>query len=131
MPRTAPEAIQTFNAIDTNGLTDAKTYVYNDPDKTHLKAYGATLFAQLVAQELTDKGLFAGALNPSGIVLSSTISDFGTVYLSAASDKAISRHGLGLAPEAGTITAPDQFTVSASAAGPYSSSLQIPYTGGQ
>ena len=109
--------VQSFNAIGASGLTDAKTFVYNDSDNTHLKAYGATLFAQLAAEEMVSKGLFAGDLNPSGVILSSTDADFGSVYVNTQANKIFSMHGLGLTPDSGTITitAPDPFTVSASA----------------
>jgi lysophospholipase L1-like esterase len=125
--------VQSFNAIGPNGLTDAKTFVYNDPDNTHLKAYGATLFAQLAAQEMVSKGLLATDLNPSGIILSSTATNFGTLYINTPGDKIFSIHGLGLTPDSGTIAiaAPGQFTVSVSADGPFTSTLQVPYTGGQ
>jgi len=125
--------VQSFNAIGASGLTDAKTFVYNDADNTHLKAYGATLFAQLAAQEMVSKGLLVGDLNPSGIILSGTQADFGVVYVNTQADKIFSMHGLGLAPDSGTITitAPDPYVVSASAAGPFTAAVQIPYTGGQ
>jgi len=125
--------VQSFNAIGASGLTEAKTFVYNDSDNTHLKAYGATLFAQLAAQEMVGKGLFVGDLNPSGIIPSSASADFGAVYINTQGDKTFSLHGLGVTPDSGTITitAPDPFAVSGSAAGPFTSNIQIPYTGGQ
>jgi lysophospholipase L1-like esterase len=125
--------VESFNAIGPNGVTDAKTFVYNDADNTHLKAYGATLFAQLAAREMVSDGLFAGDLNPSGIILSSTAADFGSVYVNTSGDKTFSMHGLGLTPDSGTIAimAPDGFTVSGSADGPFTSTVQIPYAGGQ
>ena len=125
--------VQSFNAIGASGLTDAKTFVYNDSDNTHLKEYGATLFAQLAAREMVSSGLFVGDLDPSGVILSSTAADFGSVYVNTQANKTFSMHGLGLTPDSGTITiaAPDPFTVSVSPDGPFTSSLQIPYTGGQ
>ena len=125
--------VQSFNAIGASGLTEAKTFVYNDSDNTHLKAYGATLFAQLAAAEMVSKGLFVGDLDPSSVILSSTDADFGAVYVNTQGDKVFSMHGLGLIPDSGTITitSPDPFTVSSSADGPFTSSIQIPYTGGQ
>ncbi len=125
--------VESFNAVGPNGVTDAKTFVYNDADNTHLKAYGATLFAQLAAQEMVSDGLLAGDLNPSGIILSSTTADYGSVYVNTSSDQTFSMHGLGLTPDSGTIaiTAPNGFTVSTAAAGPFASSIQLPYTGGQ
>jgi len=125
--------VQSFNAIGPSGLTDAKTFVYNDSDNTHLKAYGATLFAQLAVREMVSDGLFVGDLDPSGIILSRTDADFGAVYINTQVDKIFSMHGLGLTPDSGTIsiTAPDPFMVSSSADGPFTSNSQIPYTGGQ
>ena len=125
--------VESFSAIGASGVNDAKTFVYNDSDNTHLKAYGATLFAQLAAREMVSDGLFVGDVDPSGIILSRTDADFGDVYINTQADQIFSMHGTGVTPDSGTITitAPDPFVVSGSATGPFTSSIQVPYTGGQ
>jgi lysophospholipase L1-like esterase len=124
--------VESYNATDSNGITDAKNFIYNDADNTHLKAMGATMFAQLAIKEIQSKGLFTSDLNYSGIVLNQTAADFGSIYINSTSDKTFALNALGLTPDTGTITiiAPDQFAVCATANGTFASSIQIPYTGG-
>jgi lysophospholipase L1-like esterase len=119
--------------VEACGATNSKTFIYNDADDTHLKAMGATLFAQLAAEELISKGILAGDLNVSDIILSSTTSDFGTCSIGSTVDKTLAIASLSLAPDTGsiTITAPAQFAVCATAGGTFTSSIQIAYTSGK
>jgi hypothetical protein len=103
-------------------------------DNTHLKSLGATLFAQLAVQELISKALLADDLDAtSDIIVNPSTQDFGDRYLSSNLDKTFSITALSISPDSGSIavTAPDGCTVSATSAGPFSSSIELPYTGGK
>ncbi len=118
--------------VEQYGPTDSKSIIYTPGDGTHLKPLGATLFAQLAAKEMLEKGILAAYLNPvADLVVSPTAIDFGTLYLGMTVDKVVSVTGLALSPDAGnvTLTAPDGFQVGL-AGGTFASTLQVPYAGG-
>jgi hypothetical protein len=103
-------------------------------DNTHLKEMGAMVFAQLAADEISRKEIMKGYLHPSmDIIVNTTRINFGEHFTATNNINSISLTGLGLSPENGIImiTAPDGFAVSISSSGTFTSSIQIPYTGGK
>jgi lysophospholipase L1-like esterase len=122
----------TKTLVETYGQTAAKTFVYNDADDTHLKEFGAKLYAQLAAKLLVSNGVIAGALNPSALNVSISSYDYGSVYINETSDKAVSLYSSSMPSDSGTVavTAPDQFSVSTSSSGPFTSGISLSYSGG-
>ncbi|MBS2024218.1 MAG: cadherin-like beta sandwich domain-containing protein [Deltaproteobacteria bacterium] len=124
----------TKQLVEQFGPTDAKSIIYIAADDTHIQPLGATLFAQLVVQELISKSLFVSNLNPAAdLVVSPTSLDFGSIFIGATLTKPISVTGLSLSPASGnvTLTAPDGFLVSTSSTGTFGATAQLPYTNGR
>jgi lysophospholipase L1-like esterase len=120
--------------VEQYGPTNSKAIIYVPIDDTHLQPLGATLFAQLVVSEMISKNILAPYLNPAAdLVVSPTALAFGSRYVSTVLDEPLSVTGLSLTPADGnvTLTAPDGFLVAAAAAGPFTPTLVIPYTGGK
>jgi lysophospholipase L1-like esterase len=120
--------------VEQYGPSDAKATIYVATDDTHLQPLGATVFAQLAAQELVEKKILADYLDPTtDVIINPSTLDFGDRYLSTSMDKSVTITGLSIIPESGkiTVTAPQGFLVSATTDGPYTSSLDIPYSGGK
>ncbi|MDP4270435.1 MAG: GDSL-type esterase/lipase family protein [Bacteroidota bacterium] len=115
------------------GATNAASTIYVPGDNTHLNPTGATLYAQLAVQEMLNQNILTGYLNASpNLIITPSAIDFGTSYVSAFSASKISVSGLSLSPSSGNITvnAPDCFLVGLSSSGTFTSSAQLPYSGG-
>jgi len=114
------------------GPADAKALLYVSTDDTHLQVLGATAYAALAVQTLLADSLLTENLKPTlGLSLAENALDFGTRYLSTSLDRGFSLLGVGLLPEAGsvTLTAPDGFLVS-TGTGAFGPTLELPYTRG-
>jgi len=115
------------------GPTIAYSTIYVTTDQTHLNPTGATLYAQLAVQEMLKQNILTGYLNASpNLIITPASLDFGNCYISAFANSQISVSGLSLTPASGnvTVTVPDGFLVGSSSSGTFSSSLLLPYTGG-
>jgi lysophospholipase L1-like esterase len=124
----------TKQLVEQYGPIDSKSIIYIAADDTHIQPIGATLFAQLAAQEFISKGILADHFTAAGnLVVSPASIDYGTNFVGTVVDKVISVTGLSLSPDSGniTITAPAGYAVSATASGTFASTLQVPYTGGR
>src|SRR4029077_4168073 len=95
----------TRTLVEQYGPTDSKSLIYVSIDDTHLQPLGATLFAQLVVQEMISRGLLASHLNPAAdLVVSPTALAFGARLVSTVLDKMFSVTGLSLSPASGNVT---------------------------
>lgn len=112
--------------VEQLGPIHAQAVVYvgadgtDGTDGTGLQPNGATLFADLAAEELIAQGILAEHLRVSAVLVVSPLAlDFGTVSVGSTSDKTVSVTGLSLSPDAGNviITAPAGFEVSTTAPG--------------
>jgi lysophospholipase L1-like esterase len=124
----------TRTLVEQFGPTDAKSILYISADDTHLQPLGATLFAQLAVQALITRNLLASHLSAAAdLVVSPQTLDFGSLYLNATADKTVSVTGLALTPDVGSlsVSAPAGFAVSLTPGGPFTSSLELSYTGGK
>lgn len=123
----------TGNYAESLGATTAYSTIYVASDNTHLNPVGATLYAQLAVQEMLRQNMLVANLNASpNLIITPSALDFGNSYVSAYSASKLTVSGLSLTPASGniTISAPEGFSVSSSNTGTFSSTLQIPYTGG-
>lgn len=120
--------------VEQYGSADSKSILYASTDDSHLQAKGAALFARLAVKGLIAGGILVPYLNPTAaLVLRPTALDFGSLSVGTSVDKPMSMAGLLLAPAAGavTVSAPAGFLAGADCKGAFTTSLQIPYTGGE
>jgi polygalacturonase len=94
----------------------------------------ATSGAALTPYSTTYSGInkTTGEFLDSPFVVTPSALDFGNGYISLSYSSLLSVSGLSLSPETGnvTITAPDGFLVGLTSTGTFSTTAQIPYTGG-
>jgi lysophospholipase L1-like esterase len=124
----------TKQLVQQYGPTEAKDLLYIADDNTHLQPVGATLFAQLAAQDFISAGVLAQYFNPAGsLIVSPSSLNFGNLFFGQTANQTFSIAGLALAPDSGnvTVTAPTGFLLSTSAQGAFASTLSLPYTGGR
>lgn len=103
-----------------------------DGDNTHPKAYGATLIARLVAQEMKAQGILADHIHiDTDLLINPASIDFGKAYIGQEFVREISLSGIGLTPLSGefTISASEGFVVSKDK-NSYSSSISLAYADG-
>jgi len=123
----------TTNYAESLGAINAYSTIYVTTDQTHLNPIGATLYAQLAVQEMLKQNILTNFLNASpNLIITPGALDFGNSYISGFSSSKLSISGLSLNPESGniTISTPDGFNVGLSSTGTFSTTLQIPYSGG-
>ncbi len=123
----------TCNLAESMGPTNAYSTIYVTTDQTHLNPTGAMLYAQLAVQDMIKQNILADKLNASpNLIITPGSLDFGLSYIGTYSGSKFSVSGLSLTPSAGnvTITAPGGFLVGLSAAGDFSQTVNLPYSGG-
>ena len=123
----------TRKLAESYGATNAYSTIYVTSDQTHLNPVGATLYAQLAVQEMLKQNILSSYLNASpNLIITPSAIDFGNSYISSFSSSKLSVSGLSLTPTSGnvTVTSPDGFLLCLTSSGTYTSSVQIPYIGG-
>lgn len=126
--------LQTKELVESYGPVNSAD-LYISTDDTHPNILGATLIAQMAAQDIKDLGLdLANYLNLSSNLVANPLSiSFGEGFINQNSqEESFSVSGFNLSPESGnlTISAPDGFQVSVNRESGYSQSIDIAYTNG-
>ena len=101
-------------------------------DNTHPIAFGATLMARIVAQEMAALGILADHIRQNAdLLVNPTELDMGKTYVGMQVVRELSISGFDLTPADGTVTvtAPAGFSVSTDKSS-YSSEAVLSYTGG-
>ncbi len=123
----------TCNLAESLGATNAYSTIYVTTDQTHLNPTGGMLYAQLAVQDMIRQDILTNYLNASpNIIITPSTLDFGNSYIGTYSSLKFSLSGLSLTPADGnvTISAPIGFKVGLTAAGTFTTCVNIPYSGG-
>jgi lysophospholipase L1-like esterase len=129
--------------IDLTSLTKTLFESYGDAactaqlfvatDGTHPTALGGTLVARLCAQEMTRQNILDSNINTStDVLINPTDCDFGNAYTGQTLTKELTITGFDLVPTTGafTLSVSDGFLIASNKTDPYSSSINMNYTGG-